>query len=139
MKFKIDENLPIEVAEVLLAGGHEADTIHAEHLNGTADSTIAAVCQREGRVLVTLDLDFANVINYPPVEYPGIVVLRPHWQDRDHVTDLVRRNNPSSFTRTDSSSFVDCRRGPRSDSPRRSWLRIAHERNIDTGCAKQPE
>ena len=94
MKFKIDENLPIEVAEVLLAGGHEADTIHAEHLNGTADSTIAAVCQREGRVLVTLDLDFANVINYPPVEYPGIVVLRPHWQDRDHVTDLVRRIIP---------------------------------------------
>jgi predicted nuclease of predicted toxin-antitoxin system len=31
---------------------------------------------REGRALVTLDLDFAQIPQYPPANYPGIVVLR---------------------------------------------------------------
>ena len=33
-------------------------------------------CRREGRALVTLDLDFANPLDYRPSEYTGIAVLR---------------------------------------------------------------
>ena len=33
-------------------------------------------CRREGRALVTLDLDFANTLDYRPSEYAGIAVLR---------------------------------------------------------------
>lgn len=28
-------------------------------------------------MLVTLDLDFADIRRYPPIEYSGIIVLRP--------------------------------------------------------------
>ena len=31
---------------------------------------------RLGRILVTLDLDFSNVIRYPPERTPGLIVLR---------------------------------------------------------------
>jgi predicted nuclease of predicted toxin-antitoxin system len=37
---------------------------------------VIETCRREGRALVTLDLDFANTLDYRPSEYAGIAVLR---------------------------------------------------------------
>lgn len=42
------------------------------------------ICRREQRVLVTVDLDFANILAYPPSKYAGIIVLR--LGDQAHVT-----------------------------------------------------
>jgi predicted nuclease of predicted toxin-antitoxin system len=41
LKFKIDENLPIEAAVLLRQAGFEADTVAEEHLSGADDSTVA--------------------------------------------------------------------------------------------------
>jgi len=66
MKFKIDENLPIELADLLQNEGYDASTIYSESLKGAKDPTVIAVCQQEQRVLITLDLDFADIHRYPP-------------------------------------------------------------------------
>lgn len=34
MRFKVDENLPIEVAEMLRQAGHDAATVLEQHLGG---------------------------------------------------------------------------------------------------------
>jgi predicted nuclease of predicted toxin-antitoxin system len=85
MKFKIDENLPVEIAALLRQVGHEAMTVLEERLEGAADFHIASICHREERVMVTLDTDFADIRVYPPEEYSGIVVLRLRRQDKPHV------------------------------------------------------
>jgi predicted nuclease of predicted toxin-antitoxin system len=85
MKLKTDENLPVEVAEALQAAGHDAATVHGQRLTGRPDLDVAAACRGEGRVLVTLDTDFANVQRYPPSEYPGLIVLRLAHQDKPYV------------------------------------------------------
>lgn len=90
MKFKIDENLPVAAAVLLREAGHEAQTVHDEQMVGGPDCALAQVSRREGRALVTLDLDFSDIRAYPPAEYPGIVVLRPRTQDRRSVLDLLR-------------------------------------------------
>jgi predicted nuclease of predicted toxin-antitoxin system len=89
MKFKIDENLPIEVAVALREAGHDAMSVVDQGLGGHADAGVADVCRREGRSLVTLDVDFANVQAYPPQDYPGLVVLRLQRQDKPHVLAVV--------------------------------------------------
>ena len=61
MKFKIDENLPIEVAELFEKSGHEATTVFQEGLAGAPDHRIISVCQKEKRALVTLDTDFCDI------------------------------------------------------------------------------
>ena len=91
MKLKIDENLPDECAEFLKGVGFDVDTVANERLAGAADAAIAARVLAERRVLITLDLDFANVQVYPPSEYAGILVLRSKRQDKDTVLALVRR------------------------------------------------
>jgi predicted nuclease of predicted toxin-antitoxin system len=77
VRCKIDENVPIEAAELLRAAGHECQTVYDEALGGASDQQVSELCRGEGRVLVTPDLDFAAIRAYPPAAYPGIVVLRP--------------------------------------------------------------
>jgi predicted nuclease of predicted toxin-antitoxin system len=91
MKFKIDENLPVEVAELLREAGHDAATAIEQQLGGSADLRIVEVCQEERRALVTLDTDFADLRGYPPKDYPGLVVLRLRRQDKPHVLEVLGR------------------------------------------------
>jgi predicted nuclease of predicted toxin-antitoxin system len=94
VKFKVDENLPTEFAPLLREYGFEADTVEDEHLNGSNDSILAERSRAEGRVFVTLDLDFANIRSYPPGDYPGIVVLRSKSQDKVTLISVMRRLIP---------------------------------------------
>ncbi len=91
MRFKVDENLNDDVAEALRTGGHDAQTVFGEGLRGRPDPDIAEAARREGRALVTLDLDFGNIREYPPEQYRGLVVLRVVDQSRRGVLRLVER------------------------------------------------
>jgi predicted nuclease of predicted toxin-antitoxin system len=61
MRFKIDENLPVEVADLLRANMHDAMTIFDQHMIGELDPKVASVCKSEERALITLDLDFSDI------------------------------------------------------------------------------
>ncbi len=94
MNFKIDENLPVEAADLLRAAGHEADTAQEEGLASAEDETLSNRIRLEGRAIVTLDLDFSDIRAYPPQDYSGIIILRPNRQDKDSLLALVRRLLP---------------------------------------------
>ena len=66
MRFKIDENLPVEVADLLRANMHDAMTIFDKHMIGELDPKVASVCKSEERAIITLDLDFSDIRTYPP-------------------------------------------------------------------------
>lgn len=84
-KFKFDENLPAEAAELLRQAGHDAVTVMDQSMSGAPDRDLAQVCRAEDRVLVTLDLDFSNIQAYPPAAFPGIIVLRLVQNDKASV------------------------------------------------------
>jgi predicted nuclease of predicted toxin-antitoxin system len=71
-----------------------AETVSSESLSGAEDAALSERCQKEGRILVTLDLDFANVQSYPPRSHPGIIVLRPPTQDKQTLISLLVRLVP---------------------------------------------
>jgi len=85
VKFKTDENLPLEASAVLRERGFDAEPVWDEQLSGADDWVIAARVQSEGRILLTLDLDFANIQAYRPDQYAGIIVLRLEKQDKATV------------------------------------------------------
>ena len=91
MKFKIDENLPIEIAALFEKHGHDATTVFQEQLVGAPDSRIATVCRSENRTLVTLDTDFCDIRTYPPKDFEGIIVLRLESQDKPNVLSVVNQ------------------------------------------------
>jgi predicted nuclease of predicted toxin-antitoxin system len=94
LKFKVDENLPAEHAALLRESGHEADTVADQKLSGAEDSRLSERCQAEDRILLTLDLDFANVQAYPPKSHCGIIVFRSNTQDKRTLISLLRRMLP---------------------------------------------
>jgi predicted nuclease of predicted toxin-antitoxin system len=92
VRFKVDENLPIEVAEILRTAGHDAATVNDEAVGGASDPDLASLVRRESRTLIiTLDTGFADIRSYPPKEYKGLVVLRLARQDKDHVLQTCNR------------------------------------------------
>ena len=95
VKFKVDENMPVEVAALLVTAGHDALTVPDQQMGGHADPAVAEVCRHEGRALVTLDLDFADIRAYPPADYPGIIVLRLSRLDKHRVCSAVQRLSPT--------------------------------------------
>jgi len=91
MNFKIDENLPVEVAELLKQAGYDATTVSEQNLIGTSDANLAAVCKKEKLTMVTLDTDFADIRSYRPDRFCGIIVMRLSRQDKPHVLEVFRR------------------------------------------------
>ncbi|MGB2635163.1 MAG: DUF5615 family PIN-like protein [Candidatus Acidiferrum sp.] len=100
MKFKIDENLPLEFATCLGRAGFDAETVTSEKLSGAEDTVVFDHCQREERILITLDLGFANVRLYPPKSHMGIIVFRPSTQDKATLISLLLRFFPLLTTRS---------------------------------------
>jgi predicted nuclease of predicted toxin-antitoxin system len=76
MKFKLDENFGRAVQEVFRTRGHDAVTVRDEKLGGALDPRVLDAGSREGRILVTMDQDFANVLRYPPHNTHGVAVIR---------------------------------------------------------------
>lgn len=91
MRVKIDENLHPDAAVAFRARGLDALTVRDQGMRGHRDADIASVCQAEGRGIVTLDLDFADVRLYPPQSYAGLLVLRLRHESRAHVLKVLNR------------------------------------------------
>jgi len=75
MKFLLDANMPRSAAGLLRALGHQVEDVRDVLSNGADDATVAAHARAGQFILVTRDFDFADIRNYPPQDYPGIIVL----------------------------------------------------------------
>ena len=92
--FKVDENLHSDAAALLREAGHDAMTVFDQGLRGRADRQIADVCRNEQRVIVTLDLDFSDIREFPPADYAGIIVLRLLDQSRPSILRALEQVLP---------------------------------------------
>ena len=90
MKFKLDENLPVELVADLRGLGHDADTVSGEGLSGAADPAVVDAAFSAGRILFTLDKGIANLQRYPIHQHAGVVLFRPDTLGRGAVIAFVR-------------------------------------------------
>ena len=76
MRFLVDANVPRSALALLQKFGHQAEHVRDIGLGASPDTQIARHARATGSVLITRDLDFADIRVYPPEEYLGIIVLR---------------------------------------------------------------
>jgi hypothetical protein len=76
MKIKLDENMPAGLAEILVRLGHDVETVPQEGLAGCSDPDIWSSAQREGRFLITQDLDFSDIHRFSPGTHHGLLLVR---------------------------------------------------------------
>lgn len=101
MKLKLDENLDERLADRLCRSGLDVSTVRRQGLGGTSDDALFRRCRQEERALVTLDLDFANPLRFPPKGTAGVIVLRlrrPLLANVralvDTLTEMLSRSSP---------------------------------------------
>jgi len=76
MKFKLDENFGTRTQQLFRKVGYDIQTVRDQSLQGCSDQHLYEAYCNEQRCLVTLDLDFADVLRFPPTQTNGIVVIR---------------------------------------------------------------
>jgi predicted nuclease of predicted toxin-antitoxin system len=84
LRFFIDQCVPRSVSESLRDAGHTVELLRSHLPINAIDPDVIACAQRLDAVLVTLNGDFADIINYPPANFSGIIAL----QVRNHPESL---------------------------------------------------
>jgi len=85
MKFKLDENLPMDLAHLLAARGYQVDTVFSKGLQGASDRIIFEKVVSENCLLITSDLDFSDIRNYPIGLHSGIILIRLSSESKDRI------------------------------------------------------
>ena len=106
MKIKLDENLPASLAAELRRLGHEADTVSDEGLAGQNDECIWRASQRDGRFLVTQDLDFSDLRRFAPGSHAGLLLVRLRSPSISALKELVLRLLRNKQSKEWSGCFV---------------------------------
>jgi predicted nuclease of predicted toxin-antitoxin system len=58
---------------------------------GATDEQVLRFAVENGRVLVTLDADFANLMRFPPAQTLGVVRLKVHPATEERIRQAIRR------------------------------------------------
>jgi predicted nuclease of predicted toxin-antitoxin system len=106
MKFKLDENLPLEVADLFRKEGYDIDTIQSEGLTGSSDPEILRQIQIADRILLTTDKGIADIRRFPPEQYLGIVLFRPSKTGRGEVLRFIQQVLPNLLATALSARLV---------------------------------
>jgi predicted nuclease of predicted toxin-antitoxin system len=109
MKFLLDENADLRLTTYLIQEGHDARAIGREYPQSLSDEEVVAIAQREGRILITNDLDFGELVVRRHLPHAGVilfrldavdlsikmarlaVVLREHIHELDHFLVVTER------------------------------------------------
>lgn len=84
--------MPRSVVALLLRLGHQVEFARDIGLAAAQDGHIAARARMIGATLLTRDLDFADIRQYPPEGYAGIVVMRlPDDATAQVIVSLIER------------------------------------------------
>ncbi|MGF6309936.1 putative nuclease of putative toxin-antitoxin system [Bradyrhizobium sp. i1.8.4] len=67
MRFMLDENVPVDMADMLTRHGHEAQFIREYVPPGSADLIVATVAEQQNSVLVSFDGDFESIAPRIPI------------------------------------------------------------------------
>ena len=89
MKFLVDMALSPELARWLASRGYDA--VHAADLGleRAPDTAIIAHAEKEGRVVVTADLDYPRLLALSAADRPAVILFRGgDWTERQAIDRL---------------------------------------------------
>ena len=109
MKFLVDAQLPVRLADWLRETGHDAQhTFDLPSGNRTPDSEIVAVAMREERVVVTKDSDFVQ--SFVLTGEPALLLISTGNIANSDLETLLRQQLAAIAQAFGEHRFVELRR-----------------------------
>lgn len=96
MRFLLDMNISPEVAEWLRASGHGAVHVREARLASALDVDLFALAAQEGRVVVTFDLDFGEIIAASGEHRVSVVLFRTRSARKASLVERLRQVLPAT-------------------------------------------
>ena len=90
MRFLLDMNLPPAMADWLRSDGHDAVHIRETGYADLLDREIFARAAEDGRIVVTFDLDFGEVIGLAGAAGSGVLLLRLRRAHQPYLGERLR-------------------------------------------------
>jgi predicted nuclease of predicted toxin-antitoxin system len=104
MKIKLDENMPVSLADTLRQLGHNVHTVPEEGLSGSADEAIWEAVQEEKRFLITQDLEFLDIRRFSPGTHGRILIVRLRTPGRIALHQMVAR----LYSNENTEEWISC-------------------------------
>ena len=76
IKFLSDENIAPSLVKAIRKKGFNVKDIKEERMFGTEDVKILKIAEKENRIVLSHDKDFANLINNRLLPHKGVILLR---------------------------------------------------------------
>jgi predicted nuclease of predicted toxin-antitoxin system len=76
MNFLLDQSTDARLVAWLTEGGHNAQRIGRDYPPGLPDEEVLAIAKREGRILITDDRDFGELVFRHRQPHTGVIYLR---------------------------------------------------------------
>ena len=77
-KFLADENIPPPVVSFLRSKGFDVKEVRQSITTGASDASVMELARQEGRILLTFDKHFSNILLYPLNTHHGVIRIRIH-------------------------------------------------------------
>ncbi|HXF84044.1 MAG TPA: DUF5615 family PIN-like protein [Anaerolineales bacterium] len=86
MKIFGDECVYATTTKTLREWGHDVVTAQEAGLTGHEDDELLQYAIQQGRILISIDMDFSNALRFIPSSHSGIIILkiRPSKLDATH-------------------------------------------------------
>lgn len=107
MRLLLDQNLSPLLVEELAARGHDAVHVRSLGMSSASDTAIMEVASTEGRVVVSADTDFGEILARTNTEAPSVLLLRRQDDRRAaKVAELLELNLPIVSDDLESGAIV---------------------------------
>mgnify|MGYP005727219203 CR=1 FL=1 len=90
MRFLADMGVSLSVVDWLREQGHEALHLRDEHLQRMPDEQIFEKALQESRIILTFDLDFAEILAFSGSKDVSTVIFRLHNARSAHVIERLK-------------------------------------------------
>lgn len=90
MKFLADMGISPKTVTFLRALGHEAVHFHEEGLEHLEDPVILGKAREEGRILLTHDLNFGELLAASGAQLPSVIIFRLRNMRPENVNRYLR-------------------------------------------------
>ena len=88
MKLLIDECVLAQTATLLRHNGFSVMTIQELGKSSATNGAVIGIARKEDAVLITNNLDFANLDQYPLSTHTGVILLRPRFDTDDAIKGI---------------------------------------------------